>query len=88
MAKYKICFASVSSDSNTVPFSGLTMREIYNRFVISGQRPVENTQTVNSSEDDPYDPSQDYLSRVKEMSSRVVVNDTEVVDTPVQEVSE
>lgn len=64
MAKYKVQYATVSGVSKTVPFSGLTMREIYSRFVITGQRPVENTNTMNTTEDDPYDPSEDYVSRV------------------------
>lgn len=76
MSRYTIQFVTLSQVSNVVPFSGLTMRKIYNRFVLTGQRPVENTQTVTSSEEDPYDPSQDYLSRVQELKSRAIVDDT------------
>lgn len=59
MRRYKICFASVPSESNVVPFSGLTMREIFNRFVTTGQRPVENTNTATTTEDTPYNPDMD-----------------------------
>lgn len=78
MAKYRVQYATVSSQSKTVPFSGLTMREIYSRFVITGQRPVENTNTLQTFEDDPYDPSEDLISRA--MRANVPVE-----NVPVQE---
>lgn len=89
MAKYRLQYATVSGESKTVPFSGLTMREIYSRFVVTGQRPVENTNTMNTTEDDPYDPSEDFVSRVQSLNSRVQVEpDQEETSSPGTESTE
>lgn len=83
MAKYMMKFATLSQVSNVVPFSGLTMREIYSRFVITGQRPIENTNTIQTSEDDPYNSSQDVFDRIAVSSERSQISTVETApDSP------
>lgn len=87
MKRYTPVFASVSQVSRTVPFDGLTMREIYQRFVMTGQRPVENKTSSVASEDDPYNPDQDAISRAQDIAFRnsVVSEAAEVAEPVVQD---
>lgn len=86
MKTYRPIFASVSQVSRTVPFDGLTMRQIYQRFVMTGQRPVENNTSSSSSEDDPYNPGEDAISRAKDIAFRnsVVSSDSDSVQEVVK----
>lgn len=88
MAKYKVKYATVSVVSRTVPFNGLTMRDIYSRFVITGQRPVEIPGAVSTSEDDPYDPSQDAFSRAAAAAASAVESIPEETQAPEVEKTE
>ena len=80
-------FATISSESRTVPFDGLTMRQIYDRFVRTGQRPVENP-AASASEDDPYNPEQDIYDRAALAATRVVSDSDSLDSAPAESSSE
>lgn len=90
MSRYKPVFVRLDQTSFVIPFNGLTMREIYSRFVKTGQRPVENTNSVGSTEEDPYNSEQDIYDRavVNSYNAAVAVEDSAQISPEVSDSSE